>query len=164
MSPVSFISTNPISPSLVSILTGIPQSKLTPYHRLFGRVILAPLLLGHANLYLSFFAQSTHPEYSSLIEKRIQDSDVQWGLGAITLAVSIILYARPLGRRQTSKRASTGSISSQRRVFYAVHLLLVAGLCAAAYLHVVHARVYVGETLAAFLVNLGCWFMLGESR
>lgn len=164
MSPVSYISSRPTSSSLVSILTTIPQSALTPYHRLFGRVILAPLLLSHANLYLSFFAQSPHPDYPSLIAKRIQDPDVQWGLGAISLAVSIILYARPLGRRQSSKRGSTGSIRSERRVFYVVHLLLVAGLCAAAYFHVVHARVYVFQTLAAFLVNLGCWLLLGESR
>jgi hypothetical protein len=74
MSPVWYISASrPTSPSVVSILTGIPQSALTPFHRLFGRVVISLLLIAHATLYLSFFVQSPHPDFRSLLVKRIRN-------------------------------------------------------------------------------------------
>lgn len=161
MAPASYISSRPTSPSFLSALTSIPQPLLTPYHRLFGRVILAPLLLGHALLYLSFFLQSPHPSYSSLLAKRIFDPDVQLGLAALSLVVCVLLFARPSGEKGR-RLWRTGSIRSDRRVFYVVHVLLVSSLCLAAYSHVVHARVFVLQALGGFVTNAACsWMLLG---
>lgn len=151
MAPASYITSRPTSPSFLSALTTVPQSSLTPYHRLFGRVVLAPLLLSHGSLYLSFFAQSAHPDFPSLLAKRVNDPDVQWGIGALSMIISVLLFTRPKGGW---KLRSTGSSQSDRRVFYVVHVLLVAGFCAAAYSHVVHARGFVLQTLAGFAVNM----------
>jgi hypothetical protein len=163
IAPASYISSRPTSPSFLSVITSVPQASLTPYHRLFGRVILAPLFLGHAALYLSFFAQSAHPDYPSLLAKRIGDPDVQWGIGALSMVVSVLLFSRPLGRKGGGKLWTTGSVGTDRRVFYVVHVLLVAGFCTAAYSHVAQARVFVLQTLGGFVVNGGCsWMLLGS--
>jgi hypothetical protein len=157
MSPVWYISAyRPTSPSLLSILTTIPQSTLTPFHRLFGRVVLSPLLIAHATLYLSFFVQSSHPEFSSLLAKRIRDLDVQWGLCGIVTTIFIHLLARPQGSTSGLRAMKPLSIHMRRQVFYIVHVLLVAALCLAAYCHVAQARTFVLETLGAFALNLAC--------
>lgn len=162
MSPVAYISTSrPIPPSFLSILTSVPQSALTPYHRLFGRMILAPLLLGHATLYLSFFAQSSHPDYPSLLAKRFEDPDVQWGLGALTVVISVLLFTRPFGQKRSWTSWTGGSVRSARCSFYVGHLLLVGALYAAAWSHVKQARPFVVESLAASMVNVGCWMLVG---
>lgn len=163
MSPVSYIFTSrPTCPSFLSIVTSIPQSALTAYHRLFGRVILAPLLLGHATLYLSFFAQSSHPDYPSLLAKRLGDSDVQWGIGAVIVMVAIVLlFTRPFGRKGGWTSWAGGSVRSARRVFYIVHLVLVGALYAAAWSHVKQARPFVVESVVGAIVNVGCWALIG---
>lgn len=162
MSPVSYISASrPTCPSFLSILTSIPQSTLTAYHRLFGRVILGPLLLGHATLYLSFFAQSSHPDYPSLLAKRFEDSDVQWGFGALTVVVALVLlFTRPFGRRGRWTSWVGGSVRSARRVFYIGHLMLVGALYGAAWCHVKQARPFVVESVVGALVNVGCWLLM----
>ncbi|RLL96630.1 hypothetical protein CFD26_102656 [Aspergillus turcosus] len=123
MSPVWYISTSRrTSPSVVSILTAIPQSALTPFHRLFGRVVLAPLLIAHATLYLSFFVQSSHPAFSSLLAKRIRDPDVQWGLCGIVSTILILLLARPLGSTSGLRAMKTGSPSPATPRSPSVHI------------------------------------------
>jgi hypothetical protein len=165
MSPVWYISTSRVtSPSVVSILTAIPQSALTPFHRLFGRVVLSPLLMAHATLYLSFFAQSSHPDFSSLLAKRIRDWDVQWGLCGIVITILILLLARPLGSTSGLRTIKTGSIHMKRQVFYIVHVLLVAALCLAAYYHVAQAQTFVLETLWAFALNVACSWMFSRDK
>lgn len=162
MAPAAYITSRPASSSLLSALTCIPQPSLTPYHRLFGRVVIGPLLLGHASLYLSFFAQSAHPEYPSLLAKRINDPDVQWGFGALTMAVSVLLFARPSGPGAWRFRG-TGTLRSDRQVFYVVHLLLIGCFCSAAYCHVAQARTFVVQGLTGFVVNVGCsWILMGK--
>ncbi|KAJ5818755.1 hypothetical protein N7474_004346 [Penicillium riverlandense] len=168
MSPAAYISTTkPSAASMVSVLTSLPQSMLTPYHRLFGRTVISPLLLGHAVLYLAFFVQSSHPEFGSLLLKRVRDLDVQCGLLAISVMVSILLYVRP--RAVVSKGAllsssPLGSMQDRRRSFYVVHLSLVLGLCLAAYFHVAHAQFYMLQALGAFVVNGVCsWVMVQRS-
>ncbi|KAJ5678924.1 hypothetical protein N7462_007168 [Penicillium macrosclerotiorum] len=164
MSPAAYISTSkPSASSIFSFLTSVPQATVTPYHRLFGRVVISPLLFGHATLYLLFFVQSSHPEYSSLFAKRILDSDVQCGLVALSAAISLLFFARPRGAAPKSGiRAwfSAGSIQTRRRSFYYGHVALVVLLSAAAYYHVAQAQKYMLQALGASVVNGVCSFMM----
>ncbi|OJJ39446.1 hypothetical protein ASPWEDRAFT_37229 [Aspergillus wentii DTO 134E9] len=162
MSPASYISTSrPISPSIASAVTSIPQPALSAYHRLFGRVVLSPLLLGHAVLYAGFFIQSSHPDFSSLLAKRVQDPDVQWGIGGIIAAISLLLLTRPTGPRRGLQVWATSSIKTRRQVFYVVHVVLVGALCLAAYCHVAQAQSFVMQTLGSFVINgAWCWVMM----
>ncbi|EAW08177.1 ferric reductase-like transmembrane domain-containing protein [Aspergillus clavatus NRRL 1] len=161
VSPARYISTlRPSSPSVISVLTYTPQSTLTSFHRLFGRLVISPLLLAHAALYLSFFIQSTHPDFRSLLAKRIRDLDVQWGVFGILMAIIIVLFTRPTGSSPGLWVRKATSVQSKRRVFYLVHVSLVAVLCLAAYNHVVHAQLFVIETLGASMVNAACCWML----
>lgn len=156
MSPAWYLSASkPASASVVSVLTGIPQPNLTPYHRLFGRVVMTPLLVGHATLYLAFFVQSSHPEFGSLLAKRIQDDDVQCGIAAVTMIVSVLLFVRPVGNPRWL-RWSTGSLREKREAFYYTHLLLVVLFGLSAYYHVAQAQTFILQALGAFVVNLGC--------
>lgn len=157
MSPALYIApSKPGAPSPVSVLTAIPQPMLTPYHRLLGRLILSPMLAGHALLYLSFFIQSSHPDFGSLLAKRIQDSDVQWGLGGITMAIILMVFARPVSASRGVWSWTTAPIKTKRQAFYVTHLLLVGILCFAAYFHVPQAQAFVLEALLGFGVNVAC--------
>lgn len=121
--------------------------------------MISPLLFGHATLYLLFFVQSEHPEFSSLLAKRILDFDVQCGLLAVTTVATLLLYVRPRAAvRRTGAQAQppTESMQDRRRSFYFVHISLVVVLCAAAFSHVVYARKYMLQTLAASVVNGVC--------
>ncbi|KAA8644687.1 putative metalloreductase Fre8 [Aspergillus tanneri] len=163
MSPSLYIITSKSgSPSILSVLISIPQPALTPYHRLLGRLVLPPLLVGHATLYLSFFVQSSHPDFSSLFAKRIQDLDVQWGISAVSIAILLLLFARPLSASRGVWSWTTASVKTKRQVFYITHIFLVATLCLAAYFHVVHARVFVLEALVGFAINVACCWMKGR--
>lgn len=156
MSPAAYISTSkPSASSIFSYLTSIPQATVTPYHRLFGRAVISPLLFAHATLYLLFFVQSEHPDFGLLIFKRVRDFDVQCGLLAISMAILLLLFARPRGI--ASKGAlGAGSMQERRRLFYYVHVLLVLVLCAAAYCHVAQAQKYMIQALGASLLNGVC--------
>lgn len=157
----------------MSFLTSVPQPHLTPYHRLYGRVVLTPLLLGHVVLYLAFFAQSAspNPAFDSLLAKRIRDPDVQWGLGAVgAAAVVLFVLTRPLRQRSrgmgpglgqgsgldftTLVTGSSSSVNDQRWRFYIAHVLLVGVFCLAMYWHVAQAKPYVLETLGSFVLSL----------
>ncbi|GAD91680.1 hypothetical protein AOR_1_628184 [Paecilomyces variotii No. 5] len=167
LSPTSFIFTsNPGLPSVLSIVTSISQPALSPYHRLFGRLIVLPLLFAHAVLYLAFFAQSSHPEFGTLLAKRVQDPDVQYGITGIISAVCILFFRRPMAQGPGPlRKASPTIVSRRRRTFYVAHLLSVAGLFAAAYFHVVYARTFILQSLAAFVVSVGCcWAMDAGKR
>jgi hypothetical protein len=157
MSPAAYISTSkPAASSIFSFVTSIPQATVTPYHRLFGRMVISPLLVGHATLYLSFFIQTSHPEFGSLLNKRVRDLDVQCGLFAISMVISLVFYVRPRGavsKTGTQGRSTASSMQERRRSFYYGHLSLVALLCFAAYYHVLQAQKYMTQALGAFLVN-----------
>ncbi|KAL6233436.1 hypothetical protein BDW75DRAFT_215317 [Aspergillus navahoensis] len=156
MSPAFYLTSTPRASSLLSVLTAVPQPTVTAYHRLFARAVIFPLLVGHAILYCAFFLQSSHPDFSSLFSKRILDPDVQLGIFAITAAVAIMIFVRPLGKTGGIWK---GTVIDRRRAFYFVHLLLVGLLCLAAYFHVAQAKAFVLESLAIFVVNLGCCYM-----
>lgn len=160
LSPALYLSrSKPGAPSIIASLTSLPQPLLNPYHRLCGRLILAPLLLGHAILYLGFFLQSPspRPEFSSLLAKRVRDPDVQWGLGAVGFVVLVIfVLTRPFGgqRRGSSIWSAGGSVTDKRRRFYIAHVALVGVFCLAAYAHVAQAKVFVLETVGGFGINV----------
>ncbi|CAI7637651.1 unnamed protein product [Penicillium manginii] len=156
MSPAAYISTSkPSASSIFSYLTSIPQASVTPYHRLFGRAVIAPLLFAHATLYLLFFVQSEHPDFGILLFKRVRDFDVQCGLLAISMTTALVLFARPRG--VASKGAlGAGSMQERRRLFYYIHVILVVVLCAAAYCHVAQAQRYMIQALGASLLNGVC--------
>ncbi|KAJ5364140.1 uncharacterized protein N7496_009853 [Penicillium cataractarum] len=171
MSPAAYISTSkPAASSIFSFVTSIPQATVTPYHRLFGRMVISPLLVGHATLYLSFFIETNHPEFGSLLNKRVRDLDVQCGLFAISMVISLIFYVRPRGaalKTGTQGRSAAGSMQERRRSFYYGHISLVALLCFAAYYHVLQAQKYMVQALGAFLVNgVFSWVVVrwGERR
>ena len=160
LSPAAYISTSkPSASSIFAFLTSVPQATVTPYHRLFGRLVVSPLLFGHAALYLLFFIQSAHPEFGLLLYKRVRDLDVQCGLLAVFVAMGLLLFARPRGVTQkdgSKSRAPAGSMQKRRQTFYIVHVLLVAVLCVAAYYHVAQARKYMLQALGAFFLNGAC--------
>jgi hypothetical protein len=119
-------------------------------------MVISPLLVGHATLYLSFFIQTSHPEFGSLLNKRVRDLDVQCGLFAISMVISLAFYVRPRGaasKTGAQGRSAAGSIQERRRSFYYGHISLVALLCFAAYYHVLQAQKYMAQALGAFLVN-----------
>ncbi|KAJ0422406.1 hypothetical protein BJY00DRAFT_280101 [Aspergillus carlsbadensis] len=155
MSPAFYITSTPRASSLVSVLATIPQPIVTAYHRLFARVVIAPLLVGHAFFYCLFFLQSSHPDFGSLFSKRIRDPDVQWGITAVSMAIAIMIFARPIGATGVIWK---GSIKIRRRAFYIAHVLLVGLLCLAAYVHVAQAQAFVLESLGIFFVNLVCCY------
>ncbi|KAJ5586990.1 uncharacterized protein N7459_002755 [Penicillium hispanicum] len=160
MSPAAYISTSkPSASSIFSFLTSVPQATVTPYHRLFGRVVISPLLFGHATLYLLMFAQSSYPRFSSLLAKRVRDFDVQCGLLAVSAAIAVLLFVRPraaTGKSQVRARPAAKSMQERRRSFYIGHVVFVGVLCVAAYFHVAQAQRYMGQALGAFVLNGAC--------
>lgn len=140
-----------------------PQATVTPYHRLFGRIVISPLLFGHATLYLLFFVQSSHPEFGSLLAKRVNDFDVQCGLLAVSVAFLLLVFVRPRGAARkggVQTPSATGSMQDRRRSFYYVHIFLVVLLCVAAYYHVSQAQKYMMQALGAFVINGACSAMI----
>ncbi|KAJ5122083.1 Phenylalanine--tRNA ligase beta subunit [Penicillium atrosanguineum] len=161
MSPAAYISTTkPSAGSIFSFITSISQATITPYHRLFGRVVISPLLFGHASLYLLFFVQSSHPEFGSLLSKRVRDFDVQCGLLALSTAVSLLFFVRPRGVARKSGTQPATSMQERRRSFYIGHVLLVTILCAAVYCHVTQAQRYMLQALGASVINGVCSLVL----
>ncbi|KAL4881298.1 hypothetical protein BJY04DRAFT_189554 [Aspergillus karnatakaensis] len=155
MSPAFYISSTPRASSLLSVLTTIPQATLTAYHRLFARVVIPPLLVGHAILYCSFFLQSNHPIFSSLFLKRILDLDVQLGVTAVVATIAILVFVRPKGK---TGGVWKGTVTERRQAFYAAHLSLVGFMFVVAYFHVSQAQLFVLESLVVFVANLGCCY------
>ncbi|CAI7598385.1 unnamed protein product [Penicillium glandicola] len=153
MSP-AYIS-RPAASSILSVLTGIPQPALTPYHRLFGRAVVS-LLLAHAALYTLFFVQSSHPEFGILLLKRVRDLDVQAGLFAIFSAMLLVLFVRRASQNGLQAWLMQGTIQERRKMFYFGHVSLVVLLCVAAYIHVKQAQKYMLQTLAASVLNWVC--------
>ncbi|PKY04256.1 hypothetical protein P168DRAFT_253187 [Aspergillus campestris IBT 28561] len=152
------------SPSLMAVMTGLPQPSITPIHRLFGRIVIAPLLTAHAALYLNFFSQSAHPEFGTLLAKRLLDEDVQWGIAGLTMLGAVLVFVRPVGRttRWWLSFSPGWSVQTRREVFYTVHVLVVGMFCGAAYWHVEWARGFVLQTLGCAVVNYVCCSVLAR--
>lgn len=167
LAPTSFIFTaNPALPSLLSSLTSIPQTVLASYHRLFGRLIIVPMLCGHGIFYLLFYVQSAHPLFGTLLAKRIRDLDVQCGLAALATALLVLIFGRStLWQLRSLQWPGLRSAQERRRVFYIGHLVLVGALLALAYSHVIYARPYVLEAIGVSIANLVyCWLIVGRKK
>lgn len=165
MSPALYLeASKAASPSLMAVLTGLSQPSVTPIHRLFGRIVIGPLLITHAALYLNFFSQSAHPEFGTLLAKRLLDEDVQWGIAALTMLVVVLIFVRPVGMttRWWLRFSPAWSVQTRREVFYTVHVLFVGMLCAAAYCHVEQAKGFVLQTLGCSVVNYVCCSVLAR--
>jgi len=152
-----FLTSKPGAPSIISSLASLPQPHLNPYHRLCGRLVLAPLLLGHAILYFGFFLQSPSPdpEFSSLLAKRVGDPDVQWGIGAVWSVVLVIfVLTRPFGGRGLSIWPAGAPSKDKRKRFYIAHVTSVGVFCLAAYAHVAQTQTFVLETVGCIAINV----------
>ncbi|EEH39600.2 hypothetical protein PAAG_01789 [Paracoccidioides lutzii Pb01] len=138
---------NPFT-QVLSRLLHLPQTYLTPYHRLFGRLVIPTLLSLHAFLYIMFFVQN------GLLEKRLKDADVQFGIVGILVMGVVVGMSRWVKGRGSSKRAS-GSVS--RGTAYLLHVSLVMGLLAVVYCHVEYARKFVVQAVGIYGVDVGSW-------
>ncbi|PYI11189.1 hypothetical protein BO78DRAFT_414278 [Aspergillus sclerotiicarbonarius CBS 121057] len=160
MSPALYMSPSPGSPSVVSVLTSVPQPTINAYHRLFGRLVLAPLLVAHAFLYDSFFLQSSHPGFGTLFAKRVRDTDVQWGIAAVTMVVTVVWFARPAAIPRWVRWLKPSSAKTRQQIFYIGHVSIVGALELAAFSHVSVARIYILESFLSSAINFGCAVML----
>lgn len=129
-------------------LTGLTRAQLTPYHRLFGRLVIIPLLALHATLYLNFFAEITEPV--PLLPKRLMDTDVQLGLSAVGI-MAILWVTASSGMGLLGMRRKKGV---SRDTFEAVHVTLVFALLALSFFHVKHTRKFVVQSLVIHAVDL----------
>lgn len=109
------------------------------YHRLQSLVIFALFAL-HGVLYVNFYVQN------GLLLKRVQDMDVQLGIGMIGLSLAL-WYS---GAGIASLRAKLGV--SQARL---VHVALTALLGTMLWFHVEHARANVKRASAFWLLGQG---------
>jgi hypothetical protein len=98
---------SPLNP--LPLLLQTSRSALLPYHRFHGWFLLT-LLAAHAILYLNFYMQN------SLLTKRIQDLDVQLGLGMALVFIALGATSRFGWRRE------------KRGLFLGVHFLGTASV------------------------------------
>ncbi|KAH8692845.1 hypothetical protein BGW36DRAFT_385245 [Talaromyces proteolyticus] len=160
LAPTSFLFSSKLALSaIVSSLTLIPQTTLTAYHRLLGRLVIVPLICSHATLFLLFYVQVPHPEFGTLFAKRVRDPDVQFGLAATLFAILVLVFSRSRIWKLRTTRVSSRS-SGRSQLFYIVHLALVSVFFVLAYSHVVYARPFVLEAIGVSLANLMCCRLL----
>ncbi|KAF6237173.1 hypothetical protein HO173_004641 [Letharia columbiana] len=119
--------------SPIQYLTRMSHEELNPYHRLFGRILIAFFSV-HATMYLNFYIQM------SLLLKRIQDRDVILGLSAIT--TFLLIGTTALARIRTWNY----------RVFFYLHVILSASILPILFFHVSHLRLYIVESAAIYLL------------
>lgn len=119
--------------SPIQFLTRLSHEELNPYHRLLGR-ILTGFFLAHGLLYLNYYVQL------SILSKRLRSADVLLGLSALTTL--LVLNSTALARVRTWSY----------RLFFASHVLLSIAILPLLYFHVSHARVYVLQTAAIYII------------
>ncbi len=121
--------------SPIQYLTRLSHEELNPYHRLLGR-ILTFFFLAHGLLYLNFYVQL------SILSKRLRSAVVLLGLCA--LATLLVLNSTALARVRTWSY----------RVFFGSHVILSIAMLPLLYFHVSHARMYVLEAAAIYMLLL----------
>lgn len=164
LAPTSFLLRSRGVPSVLSLVTTIPQPTLTAYHRLLGRLVVVPLLCAHAALYLNFYMQTPDPTYGSLLAKRVRDLDVEIGICGIVVATLFWVLRGSTVRRWSGSILGVDTPEGRRKAFYVVHLGLVAVLLVLAYAHVVFARVFVLESVGTIAVSLMVCRLLDRGR
>ncbi|OJD17014.1 hypothetical protein AJ78_02858 [Emergomyces pasteurianus Ep9510] len=158
--PFSFLLSPKLSPTahpfnlICSHLLHVPQTHLTPYHRLLGRLVIPTLVSLHSFLYIMFFVQN------GLLEKRLNDADVQLGIFAFLALAGlwgasgwVAGWAR--GKRYSTSRLVSGSGS--KRAAYVLHVVLVLVVLGTVYFHVEYSRRYVVQALVIYGVDVGSW-------
>ncbi|OJD26570.1 hypothetical protein ACJ73_02043 [Blastomyces percursus] len=156
LSPKLSTTTHPFN-LLCSNLLLLPQIHLTPYHRLFGRLVIPALISLHSLLYLMFFVEN------GVLETRLNDSDVQFGIWAFFALAGlwgtsgwVVGWVRRRGN-PTAGSASSGRIS--KRGAYVLHVAFVILLLGVVYFHVEHARKFVVQALVIYGVDVGSWMV-----
>ncbi|PGH08361.1 hypothetical protein GX51_01187 [Blastomyces parvus] len=135
---------------LCSNLLLLPQTHLTPYHRLFGRLVIPTLICLHSLLYLMLFVEN------GVLEKRLNDSDVQFGIFAFFALVGLWgTSGWVVGWVRRKGNSTSGRIS--KRVAYVLHVAFVMLLLGMVYCHVEHARRFVVQALVIYGVDVGSW-------
>ncbi|KAK2758095.1 hypothetical protein FQN53_008372 [Emmonsiellopsis sp. PD_33] len=182
LSPKLSPATHPLHSLLLTPILNLPQTALTPYHRLFGHLVLPTLLSLHAALYITFFVQN------DLLARRVGDLDVQWGVTGVVLLWVVVSVWSPAAKRgvQTGAKAkvkakedegreekseeeavkrpsssSSSASSKKQRTAYIVHVSLVMSLLGVAYFHVKWARKFVWQCLALYAVDVGSYAVRG---
>ncbi|OAX80809.1 hypothetical protein ACJ72_04852 [Emergomyces africanus] len=158
--PFNILLSPKLSPSshpfnlICSHLLRLPQTRLTPYHRLFGRLVIPTLVSLHSFLYIMFFVQN------GLLEKRLNDADVQLGIVGFWVLAGlwgtsgwVAGWARSRG--YSTSRLASGSKS--KRTAYVLHVVLVMMVLGTVYFHVEYARRYVVQALAIYGLDVGSW-------
>ncbi|KAK2812575.1 hypothetical protein FQN50_001219 [Emmonsiellopsis sp. PD_5] len=181
LSPKLSPTTNPLHTLLLTPILNLPQTALTPYHRLFGHLVLPTLLSLHAALYITFFVQN------DLLASRLGDLDVQWGVTGVVVLWVVVSVWSPAVRRGVQVGAKVkgkakeegeegddggkekseevvvkrSSSSSKQRTAYIVHVSLVMSLLGVAFFHVKWARKFVWQCWAIYAVDVGSYAVRG---
>ncbi|KAK2789055.1 hypothetical protein FQN52_006422 [Onygenales sp. PD_12] len=175
LSPKLSPTTHPLHSLLLTPILNLPQTALTPYHRIFGHLVLPTLLSLHAALYITFFVQN------DLLARRVGDLDVQWGVTGVVLLWVVVSVWSPAvkrgvqtgakakvkakedeGREEKSEEEAVKRPSSKKqRTAYIVHVSLVMSLLGVAYFHVKWARKFVWQCLALYAVDVGSYAVRG---
>ncbi|EEQ83746.1 hypothetical protein RJZ56_006313 [Blastomyces dermatitidis] len=150
LSPKLSTTTNPFN-LICSNLLLLPQTHLTPYHRLFGRLVIPALISLHSLLYLIFFAEN------GVLETRLNDSDVQFGIWALFALVGLWWTSGWVRRKGSSTARSGSSGRMSKRGAYVLHVAFVMLLLGVVYFHVEHARRFVVQALVIYGVDVGSW-------
>ncbi|KKZ58482.1 hypothetical protein EMCG_00973 [[Emmonsia] crescens] len=149
LSPKLSPTTHPFN-LICSHLLRVPQAHLTPYHRLFGRLVIPTLVSLHSFLYIMFFVQN------GLLEKRLNDADVQLGVGGFWVLAGLWgTSGWTRGKGNSTPRLKSGFMS--KRTAYVIHVGLVMVLLGMAYFHVEYARRFVVQALVIYGVDVGSW-------
>ncbi|KAL8770222.1 MAG: hypothetical protein Q9209_004064 [Squamulea sp. 1 TL-2023] len=125
---------SPLTP--ISYLTRLSHEELNPYHRALGRIVLLFFSL-HASFYLNFFIQK------SLLAKRIRDVDVQLGLLAITISLTLGTTALAWIRKRNYF------------LFFLIHVTTSIAILPILYFHVSHLRIYILESALIYTLLIG---------
>lgn len=135
---------------LLPLLLNTPQPLLNPYHRLLGRMVILPLLSLHSIFYLIFFYQKLDGAGSPLIETRLWDPDVQFGVLDFLLVIGLWVTSSTVvlgyGIGGLRKRVS-------REKFYYVHVGIVVALLLVTFFHVEYTKPFVIGTLVVWGVD-----------
>lgn len=133
---------------------GIHQALLSPYHRLFARIVIFPLLALHSILYLTFFYLQTNP--ALFLSKRLEDNDVQTGvMGAF---ITVFMWGTVSTRTGKSGQWWRQLFALRKKMskwgFYTLHVSVVFWLLFVAYSHVSYARGYILQGLGIYGLDI----------
>ncbi|QIW95642.1 hypothetical protein AMS68_001160 [Peltaster fructicola] len=125
---------SPYSP--LQWLTQASHETLNAVHQILGRIVTLLMYL-HVILYLNFYVRF------NLLATKLQEAYVICGVAAI-ISFTIIGTSSLVAVRRWSYR-----------IFLAIHITLSIAILPLLYFHVQHLRVYIYETVAVLILNVG---------